>query len=141
MEIRYLHHARNVLGESALWSRDDNVLYWLDQLRPELHGLDPYTGENTLVEVDLPAQLGAVVLRACRGLALVASDGVSLLGPALETRRLLCNPIISSLRACFNDHHLRAMNAAISIRSGPDRRAARFLTTMFHADKLNKWRS
>jgi sugar lactone lactonase YvrE len=103
MKVHCLYAARSVLGESALWSPDEKALYWVDQIRPEFHRFDPETGEDTLIAVDLPVQLGAVVPRAEGGLVLVASDGVSLLGPDLGTRALLTNPIASLPRACFND--------------------------------------
>ena len=77
MEIRCIHRARSALGESALWSPEEKVLYWLDQMRPELHRLDPATGVDSKIEIDLPAQLGGLVRRVGGGLALAASDGIS----------------------------------------------------------------
>ncbi len=103
MEIRCIHRARSALGESALWSPEEKVLYWLDQMRPELHRLDPATGVDSKIEVDLPAQLGGLVRRARGGLALAASDGISLLGPELQSRRILANPIAALPQASFND--------------------------------------
>jgi xylono-1,5-lactonase len=103
MEIRCINRARSALSESALWSPEEKVLYWLDQMRPELHRLDPATGEDRRIEIDLPAQLGGLVLRANGGMALAASDGISLLGPDLQSRRTLTNPIAALPQASFND--------------------------------------
>jgi sugar lactone lactonase YvrE len=103
LEIRCIHQARSVLSEGALWSPEENVLYWVDQMRPELHRLDPSTGEDSRISIDLPAQLGAVVPRACGGLVLAASDGISLLDRDLQTRVPFVNPIAALPRASFND--------------------------------------
>ena len=63
MEIRCILEARSALGESALWSARENALYWLDQIRPEIHRLDPATGEDVKFPLALPAQLGGPVHR------------------------------------------------------------------------------
>src|SRR6478736_6213141 len=103
MNIDCIYRARSALSESALWSPEEQVLYWLDQMRPELHRLDPATGEDRKIEIDLPAQLGGLVPRAGGGLALAASDGISLLGPDLQSRQSLTNPIAALPQASFND--------------------------------------
>ena len=103
MDIRCIYRARSALSESALWSPEEKVLDRLDQMRPELHRLDPATGEDRKIEIELPAQLGGLVPRAGGGLALAASDGISLLGPDLQSRRSLTNPIAALPQASFND--------------------------------------
>src|SRR5947207_15678579 len=77
MEIRCILQARSALGESALWSPAEHALYWLDQIRPEIHRLDPATGIDTGFPLDLPAQLGALVPCEGGGLVPAASDRVS----------------------------------------------------------------
>jgi D-xylonolactonase len=103
MEIRCILEARSALGESALWSPTEQVLYWLDQIRPEIHRLDPATGVDTRYPLDLPAQLGALVPCAGGGLMLAASDGISVLSADLKARRPFVNPIAAEPRASFND--------------------------------------
>jgi xylono-1,5-lactonase len=103
MEIRCILQARSALGESALWSPAEQALYWLDQIRPEIHRLDPATGVDTRFALDLPAQLGALVPCDSGGLMLAASDGISVLSADLETRRPFVNPIAAEPRASFND--------------------------------------
>lgn len=102
MEIRCVLQSRAVLGEGALWSPSEQALYWIDQMRPELHRFDPATGIDTLLPMDLPAQLGALVPRAGGGFALAASDGISLIDAAFTRRTPLVNPIPTE-RASFND--------------------------------------
>src|SRR5262245_18692806 len=103
MEVRCMHRARSALGEGALWSPGEQRLYWLDQLRPEIHHLDPATGEDAMFPLDLPAQLGALVPYAGGGRALAAADGITILSPDRRSRRHLVNPIADQPRASFND--------------------------------------
>jgi sugar lactone lactonase YvrE len=103
MEIRCVLRARSVLGEGALWSPSEGVLYWVDQMRPELHRFDPRTGKDTMVSADLPEQLGALVPRASGGFVLAASDGISFVSADLRKRTPLVNPIAALPRASFND--------------------------------------
>lgn len=103
LEVKCVYEARSALSESPLWSPEEQVLYWLDQMRPELHRLDPASGSDQLIPVELPDQLGAVVPHIGGGLVLAASDGISILAPDLKSRRALANPIADIPRASFND--------------------------------------
>ena len=103
MEIRCIHQARSALGESALWSPREKALYWLDQIRPEIHRLNLATGTDEKFSLDLPEQLGALVPYGDGGLALAAADGVTLLSPDMTKRRLLVNPIADLPKVSFND--------------------------------------
>ena len=77
MEIRCIYEAHSALGESALWSPGEKALYWLDQIRPEIHRLDPTTAVDTRFPLALPEQLGALVPLQGGGFLLAASDGVT----------------------------------------------------------------
>jgi sugar lactone lactonase YvrE len=103
MEVRCILQARSALGESALWSPREGKLYWLDQMRPEIHCLDPVTGEDVKFPLDLPTQLGALVHHVSGGLALAAADGITLLSGDMMNRRGLVNPIAGRTRLSFND--------------------------------------
>jgi len=103
MEIRCIYQARSALSESALWSPQEKVLYWLDQMRPEIHRLDPATGKDVRFPLALPAQLGGLVPHAGGGFVLAASDGISILSADMKTRRNFVNPIASLPQASFND--------------------------------------
>ncbi len=103
VEVRCILQAHSVLGEGALWCARDKVLYWVDQMNPELHRFDPASGTDTTIEIDLPEQLGAVVPRRSGGLMLAASDGISVIDPAMRNRTAFCNPASDQPRACFND--------------------------------------
>jgi sugar lactone lactonase YvrE len=103
MEVRCIYEARSALSESALWSPKEKALYWLDQMRPEIHRLDPATGKDVKLDLDLPPQLGGLVLHKNGGLALAAADGITLLSPDMTRRRTLVNPIVGSPNISFND--------------------------------------
>ena len=85
MEIRCILNARSALAEGAVWSPEEQALYWLDQMRPEIHRFDPVTGKDVRFDLDLPAQLGGLVPLGDGGMALAASDGITLLSMA-ETK-------------------------------------------------------
>lgn len=103
MQARCILQARSALSESALWSPKEQKLYWLDQMRPEIHRLDPLTGEDEKFPLALPAQLGALAPHAGGGLVLAAADGISILSPDMKSCRSLLNPIAGSDRLSFND--------------------------------------
>ncbi|RWB70993.1 SMP-30/gluconolactonase/LRE family protein [Mesorhizobium sp.] len=103
MDVRCIFEARSALAESALWHPGEQALYWLDQFRPEIHRLDPATGKDTKFDLDLPPQLGGLVLTAEGGMALAASDGITVLSPDMRNRTTLVNPIAGRPNISFND--------------------------------------
>jgi len=103
MDVRCIYEARSALGESALWSPKEQALYWLDQMRPEIHRLDPATGKDVKFEFDLPPQLGGLVPRRNGGMALAAADGITLLSPDMKSRATLVDPIAGQPNLSFND--------------------------------------
>ncbi|MFZ5673573.1 MAG: SMP-30/gluconolactonase/LRE family protein [Pseudomonadota bacterium] len=103
MKIECIYEARAVLGEGALWSPQERALYWIDQMRPEIHRLDVARGADTQFYLPLPEQLGAVLPRAGGGFVLAASDGISFIDTEFRTRTAYVNPIADTPRASFND--------------------------------------
>ncbi len=103
MSIRCVLEARAVLAEGALWSPEEQKLYWIDQMRPEIHRFDPATGADEKFAVDLPDQLGGLVRRAGGGFVLAGSDGYSLIDADFTARRPFGNPFADKPRASFND--------------------------------------
>src|SRR6266508_767745 len=95
MDVRCILPARAALAEGALWSPEENKLYWVDQMRPEIHRFDPVTAMDTRLPLDFPQQLGALVPRLSGGLVLAASDGISLIDKGLRKREPYVNPIAS----------------------------------------------
>jgi D-xylonolactonase len=95
--------AQSVLSEGALWNSQDKALYWVDQMRPELHRFDPATGHDTRFNMALPEQLGALIPRASGGFVLAASDGLSFVDGDFGGRAPFIHPARHHERACFND--------------------------------------
>ena len=102
-EVRCVRQARSVLSEGALWSSRDKALYWVDQMRPELHRFDPETGTDMRFEMPLPEQLGALVPRESGGFVLAAADGLSFIDAGFRSRVNFAHPARHHARACFND--------------------------------------
>lgn len=103
MKIHCIFEARSALGESALWSPKEKALYWLDQMRPEIHRFDPATGIDAKLDLALPPQLGGLVPHKGGGLALAAADGITVLSPDMKQRTMLVNPIEGRPNISFND--------------------------------------
>ncbi|HEY4162252.1 MAG TPA: SMP-30/gluconolactonase/LRE family protein [Dongiaceae bacterium] len=103
MEVRCIYEARSALSESALWSPREKALYWLDQMRPEIHRLDPVTGKDVKFDLDLPPQLGGLVPHKDGGMALAAADGITILSQDMKSRRTVANPIAGMPHVSFND--------------------------------------
>jgi sugar lactone lactonase YvrE len=103
MEIRCILKARSALAEGALWSPEEQALFWVDQMRPEIHRLDPATGDDLKFDLDLPAQLGGLVPMKDGAMALAAADGITLFSPGKKKRVRLVNPIEGRPTISFND--------------------------------------
>jgi len=64
------------LGEGPVWHPREQVLYWVDITRNQVHRLDPRSGEDTVMDVG--QAVGAVVPRTAGGLAVAVQDGFGL---------------------------------------------------------------
>jgi sugar lactone lactonase YvrE len=102
-QVRCVLPARSLLSEGALWSPREQALYWLDQMRPELHRFDPARGTDTRFDLPLPVQLGALVPRQAGGFVLAAADGLSFIDAEFKRRTPFAQPVKNQPRACFND--------------------------------------
>lgn len=68
-----------ILGESPVWSPDEQCLWWLDIKAPALHRYDPANGTDD--QWPLPQETGSIVLRAGGGLAGALRGGFAFLEP------------------------------------------------------------
>jgi sugar lactone lactonase YvrE len=62
------------LGESPVWSVDEQILYFVDIRAPSLNRFDPATGDN--VAMPMPSSIGCVALRRGGGFIVALRDGV-----------------------------------------------------------------
>jgi sugar lactone lactonase YvrE len=66
--------AKASLGECAIWSVDDQALWWVDINAPSLNRFDPASGSNR--SIALPASVGSFAIRERGGFVLALRDGV-----------------------------------------------------------------
>jgi len=69
MRIERVLDCKAAIGEGAVWSVEEQVLYWVDIPRPTLNRFDPITGANT--SWDMPSPIGCFAL-SDQGRAVVA---------------------------------------------------------------------
>lgn len=72
-EIRCILDAKAQLGESPVWSAEEQALYWVDILSPALHRLDVRRGACRSWE--MPAAIGSFGLREKSGAVLSLRNG------------------------------------------------------------------
>ena len=68
--------AKAALGETPVWSTDENRLYWIDCMASAIHSYDPATAEDAVMPVVIDGYLGSVSLRAKGGLLLLAGKSL-----------------------------------------------------------------
>jgi sugar lactone lactonase YvrE len=67
-------NVRSLLGEGPCWDPRNQVLYWVDILKPALHRFDPATGIDTARSMDSMVSIAAP--RARGGLIVAAQNGI-----------------------------------------------------------------
>ncbi len=92
---------RDVLGESPVWSTDEQVLYWVDIRRKLLRRFDPATGQ--VEQWDTADTVGSVALRASGGVILALSSGICAHTPATGLVTLFPFPQGEPESQRFND--------------------------------------
>lgn len=65
-DIECIYNQPALLGESPLWDPQQQLLYWVDIERAELHCLNPKTKEHRVWS--MPSEIGCIALRASGGL-------------------------------------------------------------------------
>lgn len=91
-EVECVVEIRSDLGETPLWSEEEQVLYWLDCVKPAVYRYDPSSGENRALDLPLDSTLGALAFRRGGGYILALESGIKLLDAGAKTARLLCHP-------------------------------------------------
>jgi sugar lactone lactonase YvrE len=61
------------LAEGPVWDAEDDVLWWVDIFRGEVHRFDPSTGRDEKFQLDGP--VGSLALRRSGGLVVALRDG------------------------------------------------------------------
>jgi sugar lactone lactonase YvrE len=68
--------ARASLGECPVWSREEQVLYWVDINEPALHRFDPQSGRDDAMS--MPSSIGSFALRSRGGFVVALREGIFL---------------------------------------------------------------
>jgi sugar lactone lactonase YvrE len=81
---------RNLIGESPLWSAQEQALYWVDIPRGLVQRWQPVTGERA--EWQLPSAVGSIGLRASGGLVAALRTGIHFLDTLTGALTLVQQP-------------------------------------------------
>ncbi len=98
-EVEHVLPVHNQLGEGALWSVDEQALYWVDIERNSFSRFLPATGIYETVDVGVP--IGVLALRASGGLIMATKKGFALWDNG--TMRFIVNPEFDKPHLRFND--------------------------------------
>lgn len=76
-EVRCVLEAQSGIGESPVWSAEEQALYWVDIVAPALYRLDLRTGRRQ--GWWMPEQIGSIGLREAGGAVVALRNGLHLL--------------------------------------------------------------
>jgi sugar lactone lactonase YvrE len=88
------------LAEGPVWDDRDNVLWWVDIFRGEIHRFDPVTDDDAVWTVESP--VGSLALRENGGLLIARRDGIYAFAPG-EQPVALARPEPDRGHNRFND--------------------------------------
>src|SRR4051794_39220668 len=88
--VRCVIDAKNIVGESPVWSAREQALYWVDILKPAVYRWHPESGERR--EWPMPASIGSLGLRDAGGLVVALRTGFHLFDLDTGALTLLAHP-------------------------------------------------
>jgi len=100
-DVRCVLDAKAMLGESPVWSAEEQALYWADIIGAALHRLDPATGQTRTWR--MPESIGSFGLRTGGGAVVALRNGFHLYDFATERLTFLSDPEAEEPRSRFND--------------------------------------
>jgi sugar lactone lactonase YvrE len=100
-EVRCVLDAKALLGESPVWSADEQALYWADILGPALHRFEPATGRTRTWK--MPHAIGSFGLRERGGAVVALRNGFHLFDFATGGLEFLTHPEADKPDNRFND--------------------------------------
>ncbi|MGI8562273.1 MAG: SMP-30/gluconolactonase/LRE family protein [Candidatus Dormibacter sp.] len=100
-EVELVLDAHAQLGEGPIWDHRCSQLIWVDILAGEVHGFDPRTARDSVVDVG--SHVGAAALRAEGGLVLAVREGFATLESGSGAVRPLSKVAANGNRLRFND--------------------------------------
>lgn len=90
-----------ILGESPIWSTQDQVLYWIDIKSPAIHCFNPLTRENKSWKME--QEIGSIALRQGGGLIAGLRSEIALINPDMKTIKSIVLPEFKNPMTRFND--------------------------------------
>jgi sugar lactone lactonase YvrE len=101
-ELEHVVAAQNKLGETPIWSPEENALYWVDWGGGPTSRFEPDTGKFTTFPVDMPVT--ALARRASGGLIAIAFQGIYGWAPKTNEYQQLYGPAEPGRpEICYND--------------------------------------
>jgi len=99
--IDCVHPGRHILGESPIWSTQEEALYWVDIQAPSIHRLHPSSGQ--VKTWALPEAVGSIALRTRGGLLAATKSGFHFFDPATGRLEPIVDPERHLPENRFND--------------------------------------
>jgi L-arabinonolactonase len=93
--------ARSILGEGPLWDMQDQVLYWIDIKRCEIHRFDPASGRDERWAA--PEEVGSLAVREAGGLVVAMRSGFHFFDPESGSFQAIADPEPDRPENRFND--------------------------------------
>ena len=101
-EPEHLLTARNKLGETPIWSPEENALYWVDWGNGPICKYEPATGKYETFPINLPVT--ALARRASGGWIAIAQKGLYEWDPKINgVKKLFGPPEPDKPDICYND--------------------------------------
>jgi sugar lactone lactonase YvrE len=136
--VRIAFDAGNHLGETPIWSAEDQALWWVNCEHPaELHRWHPASGEHSVWP--MPRRIGGFVTKADGGLLVALADGICDFVPesgSLSLRAASPFPPHVNLHECRCDRQGRFWTGGFDTRYPADRGAADAGYCRLDGDKL-----
>jgi sugar lactone lactonase YvrE len=136
-QVRCVLDAKAMLGESPVWSAEEQALYWVDIIGATLNRLDPGTGQNRSWQ--MPEAIGSCGLRAAGGAVVALRDGFHLFDFGTERLTFLSDPEADEPRTRFNDGKVSPDGRfwAGTMDDNPDRQP---IGALYRLDPDHSWR-
>jgi len=135
-QVRCVLDAKAMLGESPVWSAEEQALYWVDIIGATLNRLDPATAATRTWT--MPESIGSCGLRANGGAVVALRNGFHLFDFGTERLTFLADPEADEPRTRFNDGKVSPDGRfwAGTMDDNPDRRP---IGALYRLDPDHSW--
>jgi sugar lactone lactonase YvrE len=100
-DVEHLLAAHSELGEGALWSEDEQLLYWVDIRGKRYSRFNPISGTHEDIVVGTP--IGVLALRSSGGLIMAVKEGFAYWNPQTQKLSYVARPEGHAPYMRFND--------------------------------------